>query len=106
MNEGQGLSNKEIAGQLKKTVRKECVKMISKEIEESEVIDGLAKGVGKVLADQVKSSEILIETIEEMKEKERRHLEKYEKSLKARYSVRSLIPKWMQTQMTKEKVKS
>lgn len=100
----QKLSNNEISKQIKKIFFDEYFKKLNEKLLINLELEAISPGIGKLLSDHVKA-QILIEQVDEEIQKEfDDHMAEYEKNLKKKYKIRSLVKEWLNDSLNEEKV--
>ena len=77
--------------------------LISKLLNDTE-LENLSPGIGKVLADHVRSITIMQEVYAKFELDLKEHLENYSETLKKQYRIKSLLSRWVSDCVREENV--
>ena len=100
----EGYSDNDIAIKTRNILQKEYTKMLISKLLNDTELEYLSPGIGKVLADHVKSITIMQEVYAKFELDLKEHLENYTETLKKQYRIKSLLNRWVSDCVREENV--
>lgn len=97
--QGQGLSNEEMSKRINDAIMEEYLDRVFDAIKSNTELENLQEGIGSLLVDQAKSVLTMKKAVENVKDKMTKHKTELKSHLKAKYSIKSRIPPWMNEQI-------
>ena len=100
----QKLPNTEIAKQINKIFFDDFFKNLNEKLLKNAELEAISPGIGKLLSEHARAEILIRQVDEEMQKEFDDHLAEYEKNLRKKYKVRSLVKEWLSESLNEEKV--